>query len=68
MKIEEVLKIFTMNSKLYKNSDNTHINLGALLMSLKRKDEGIKAYQKALELDPENKTVSDVIAKSKRSL
>ncbi|MEL6559657.1 MAG: tetratricopeptide repeat protein [Bacteroidota bacterium] len=67
-KTAEALKIFTLNSKLYPEVANTHINLGALLMSLGRKDEGIKAYQKALELDPENKTVADVIAKSKRSL
>lgn len=67
-KVEEAIKIFTLNTRLYPDAANTHINLGAYLMSLGRKEEGIKAYQKALELNPDNKAVADIIAKSHQSL
>ena len=67
-KVEEALKIFILNSKLYPDAANTHDSLGECLFLLNREEEGIKAYQKSLELNPDNKNASEIIARNKQRL
>ena len=62
-KDQEALKIFILNTKLYPKEFNTFDSLGECLLLLGKKEEGIKAYKKSLELNPKNENASKIIAK-----
>ncbi len=64
-KMEDALKIFTLNTELYPKSANTYDSLGECLLKLIRKEEGLKAYQKSLELNPKNENAKKVLAETK---
>jgi tetratricopeptide (TPR) repeat protein len=64
-KPDEALQIFILNTQLYPNAFNTFDSLGECFLKLNRKKEGIKAYKKSLELNPDNQNAKDVIAKVK---
>ncbi|MFK7781476.1 tetratricopeptide repeat protein [Psychroserpens sp.] len=64
-KNEEALKIFKLNTELYRNGFNTWDSLGECLLVLGKKEEGIIAYKKSLELNPENKNAETIIAENK---
>lgn len=59
---EEALKIFVLNTELYPAGFNTHDSLGECLVKLGRTEEGIAAYQKSLEFNPNNENAKKVLA------
>lgn len=65
-KNEAALKIFELNTKLYPTSFNTYDSYGECLVKIGEIEEGIKAYEKALELNPENKNAEIVLTKLKK--
>jgi tetratricopeptide (TPR) repeat protein len=60
-KENEALEIFELNTKLYPNGSNTFDSLGECLLLLGKKEEGIKAYQKSLVLNPKNENARKII-------
>lgn len=64
-KENEALEIFTLNTKLYPNGFNTYDSLGECLLFLGKKVEGIKAYKKSLELNPNNENARKIIKEGK---
>ena len=58
-------KIFKLNTKLFPNAFNTHDSYGESLLALNKKEEGIKAYKKSVELNPNNNTAKEIIDKNK---
>lgn len=48
----EALKIFKLNTELYPASSNTFYGYGECLMKISDKKSAIRAYEKALELNP----------------
>jgi tetratricopeptide (TPR) repeat protein len=64
-KADEALFIFTLNSEWYPNGFNTFDSLGECLLMLNKKTEGIKAYQKSLELNPKNEKARRIINEAK---
>ena len=57
----DALEIFTLNTVLYPNGFNAFDSLGECLILLGKKDEGIKAYKKSLELNPKNENARKII-------
>lgn len=55
--------IFKLNVELYPNSYNVYDSYGECLMNLGKEKEGIAAYKKSLELNPENINAKNVLAK-----
>jgi tetratricopeptide (TPR) repeat protein len=53
-KNQDALKIFKLNTELYPNGFNTYDSYGECLLKLGDTENGIKAYQKSLELNPNN--------------
>jgi len=53
-KNEDALKIFKLNTVLYPNGFNTYDSYGECLLKLGDTENGIKAYQKSLELNSDN--------------
>lgn len=64
-KANEALVIFTLNTELYPNGFNTFDSLGECLLILNKKAEGIKAYEKSLELNPKNEKARKIINEAK---
>ena len=64
-KYGDALKIFTLNTELYPNAYNTWDSLGECLLALGGKEDGINAYKKSLELNPENENAEIIIADNK---
>ncbi len=64
-KADEALIIFTLNTEWYPNGFNTFDSLGECLLMLNKKTEGIKAYQKSLELNPKNEKARRIINEAK---
>ncbi|TPV35355.1 tetratricopeptide repeat protein [Paucihalobacter ruber] len=53
-KNQDALKIFKLNTELYPKSANLYDSYGECLLKLGDTENGIKAYQKSLELNPNN--------------
>ncbi len=64
-KTKEALKIFQLNTELYPNGYNTFDSYGECLMLLGKKEAGVKAYKKSLELNPKNKHAETIIEQNK---
>ncbi len=66
---KDALKVFRLNTQLYPKSANTYDSLGECLMKLGKEyqEEGIDAYEKALELNPDNKNAKSIVATYKKS-
>lgn len=64
-KNKDALKIFKLNTELYPDEFNTWDSYGECLLILGKKEEGIKAYKKSLELNPKNENAKKVIAENK---
>lgn len=64
-KQNEALQIFTLNTKLYPKGYNTFDSLGECLLLLGKKDDGILAYKKSLELNPKNENAKKIISLEK---
>jgi len=58
---EEALKIFKLNTELYPDGFNTYDSYGECLVKLGRLKEGISAYKKSLELNPNNDNAKKVL-------
>ena len=63
-KTEEALKIFKLNTELYPNGFNTWDSYGECLFMLEKKEEGIIAYKKSLQLNPKNKNAETIIERN----
>jgi tetratricopeptide (TPR) repeat protein len=64
-KQQEALIFFTLNTTLYPGSYNTFDSLGECLLLLNKKEEGMKAYKKSLELNPNNSNAKKIISEMK---
>lgn len=64
-KENDALEIFTLNTKLYPKAFNTFDSLGECLLLLDKKEKGLKAYRKSLELNPENENARKILADQK---
>ncbi|PCH77137.1 MAG: tetratricopeptide repeat protein [Flavobacteriaceae bacterium] len=64
-KTKQALKIFKLNTELFPNSYNTHDSYGECLLLQGNIEEGIIAYKKSLEMNPENKIAEAIIAENK---
>lgn len=64
-KANGALTIFTLNTELYPNRFNTFDSLGECLLILNKKEEGIKAYKKSLELNPKNEKARKIVNEAK---
>ncbi|MGB3467663.1 MAG: tetratricopeptide repeat protein [Cyclobacteriaceae bacterium] len=60
---EKALPVFELNTELYPDAWNTFDSLGECLLALNQNKEAVKAYQKSLDLNPNNTTAKEVIAK-----
>ena len=60
-KENEALEIFTLNTELYPKGYKTFDSLGECLLLVGKKNEGIKAYKKSLELNPKNENARKII-------
>ena len=60
-KQKEALQIFKLNTVLYPKGYNTFDSFGECLLILGKKEEGIKAYKKSLELNPQNENAKKVL-------
>ncbi len=66
-KDKDALVIFELNTKLYPLGFNTYDSLGECLVKLGQIEEGIKSYEKSLELNPENKNAETVLTELRKN-
>jgi tetratricopeptide (TPR) repeat protein len=64
-KLDDALAIFKLNIKYHPKSGNTYDSLGECLLLMNKKRKGIKAYKKALALDPKNDYARKIINETK---
>ena len=64
-KLNDALTIFFLNTKFYPTGFNTYDSLGECLFLLDKKEEGLKAYRKSLELNPQNDNVKKILSGQK---
>ena len=62
-RLEQACSIFELNTRVFPDAYNTWDSLGEALMTLGRNDEAISAYEKSLELNPENENARTMIAR-----
>jgi CubicO group peptidase (beta-lactamase class C family) len=58
---EQALAIFELNTRVFPDAFNTWDSLGEAHMTLGHNDEAIRAYQRSLELNPENTNAKTMI-------
>ena len=58
-KYEQALKEFQTTLRLYARFVNAHISVGRTLELQKKYPEAIRAYRRALDIDPGNKAVQE---------
>ncbi len=59
---ERALELFEFNTRIFPKSWNTWDSLGEAHLNLGHKEEAIRAYQKSLELNPDNEAAEKMIA------
>lgn len=64
-KLNDALTIFSLNTKFYPTGFNTFDSLGECLFLLDKKEEGLKAYRKSLELNPQNDNAKKILSGQK---
>ena len=64
-KLNDALTIFSLNTKFYPTGFNTFDSLGECLFLLDKKQEGLKAYRKSLELNPQNDNAKKILSGQK---
>lgn len=62
---DKAIQVLNLNTLKFPKSSNAFNNLGEALYKNKQYDKAIKAFKKALELDPNNKKSKDFISKIK---
>lgn len=60
-KIKEAIKVFKLNVEAYPNSANVYDSLGEIYLKAGEKALAIANYKKSLELNPQNKTASEIL-------
>jgi len=65
-KDEDALQIFFLNTRLYPEGFNAFDSLGECLVKLGNTKAGIAAYEKSLELNPQNDNATKVLADLKK--
>ena len=61
----KALKLFKMSTELYPDAWNTHDSYGECLLKMGDKENAIKAYQKSLELNPDNEYAKEALSELK---
>ncbi len=61
--LEKALFVFQTNTKLFPNSGNTFDSLGEVYLKMNNKEEALKNYKRALELDSSNKNAKSIISR-----
>lgn len=64
-KLNEALAFFESNVKLHPTSTNSWDSYGECLMLLEKRQEAIRAYEKAIELNPKNNNAINMLKKIK---
>ena len=64
-KLNDALTIFSLNTEFYPTGFNTFDSLGECLFFLDKKEEGLKAYRKSLELNPQNDNAKKILSGQK---
>jgi tetratricopeptide (TPR) repeat protein len=64
-KAERALELFEFNTRIFPESWNAWDSLGEAHFNLGHKEEAIRAYQKSLELNPDNEAAEKMIARIK---
>ena len=59
---EDALKIFKLNTELFPKGYNTYDSYGECLLKVGHLEDGLKAYKKSLELNPNNENARQVIS------
>ena len=62
---ERALELFEFNTRVFPESWNTWDSMGEAHLNLGHKEEAIRAYQKSLELNPDNEPAKRMIARIK---
>jgi tetratricopeptide (TPR) repeat protein len=57
----EALEVFRLNIQLYPASSNVYDSYGEALLKTGRKDEAIRMYERALELNPHSQNAKKVL-------
>jgi len=65
IKAEWALELFEFNTRIFPESWNAWDSLGEAHFNLGHKEEAIRAYQKSLELNPDNEAAKRMIARIK---
>ena len=65
-KIDEAIEIFKLNVKLYPEAWNTHDSLGEAYAAAGDKKKSMKCYEKSIQLNPDNNTGKEILAKLKK--
>ena len=66
VKYHDALKIFKLNTELYPNQWNTYDSYGECLLELGDIENAIRAYKKALELNPNNSSSIEALKNIKK--
>jgi tetratricopeptide (TPR) repeat protein len=67
-RVDDALAVFELNTRLYPESGNCWDSYGEALAAAGRKEEALRQYQKALELDPSNGNAASWIEKLKSEI
>ena len=62
-KLKEALEFFKINTELYPSSSNVFDSYGECLLLIGNEKEGLAAYKKSLELDPNNTNAENILKK-----
>jgi hypothetical protein len=62
-KLQDALVFFLINTELYPKSSNVYDGYGECLLALGKEKEGLAAYKKSLDLNPNNSNADSVLKK-----
>ena len=65
---EPALAVFELNTRVFPDAFNTWDSLGEAHMTLGRDDEAIRAYERSLELNPENASARSMITRIRQRI
>ena len=58
---DEAIEVFELNVSLFPGSSNARDSLGEAYIFIGETEKGIASYRKALELDPNNQRIAEII-------